>query len=104
MKVEIEFDKGKVEALGYTYERIAATVKRIHAEKNLPCVSDGTVLAFCDNGHKEDYSNMWICISRLINSSWFLKCATALRWFDENDDEVFEDVLSQAALLIRKRA
>lgn len=104
MKVEYEFDKKKIEGLGYTEERVKATVKRIHAEKGLPCLLDGRVLAFTDNGRREDYSNLWINISRLINSKWFLKCATALRWFDENDDEIYEDVLAQAELLIRKRA
>lgn len=102
MKVEYEFNKKKIEELGYTEERVRATVMRIHAEQNLPCIANGTVLAFTDNGHKEDYSNLWINISRLINSKWFLKCATALRWFDEDDDEFFEDVLAQAGLLIRK--
>lgn len=104
MKVEYEFDKTKIEALGYTEERIKATVKRIHEEKGLPCLLDDTVLVFTDNGRREDYSNLWINISRLINSKWFLKCATALHWFDENDDDVYEDVLLQAELLIRKRA
>lgn len=104
MKVEYEFNKAKVEALGYTMPRIEATMKRIHAEKSLLCLSDGDILVFADNGNKEDYSNLWINITKLINSGWFLQCATALRWFDENDDEVYEDVLSQAELLIRKRA
>ena len=102
MKVEYEFDNKMVVKLGYTPERIAATVKRIHAKRHLPCIEDGDVLAFSDTGRKEDYSNLWICISRLINSDWFLRCATALRWFDENDDEEFEDVLAQADLLDRK--
>ena len=104
MKVEYELNNEKIVALGYSPERVAATIKRIHEEKNLICISDGPVLAFSDNGCREDYSNLWICISRLVNSKWFLKCATALRWFDENDDEECEDVLSQAGLLIRSRA
>lgn len=104
MKVEIEFDRNKIVALGYTEKRVKATVMRIHKEKGLPCISGGSVLAFTDNGRREDYSNLWINISRLINSKWFLKCATALRWFDNNDDDVYEDVLAQADLLIRKRA
>ncbi len=104
MKVEYEFDKKQIEELGYTEGRVKTTVMRIHKEKGLPCVSSGSVLAFADNGRREDYSNLWINISRLINSKWFLECATALRWFDNNDDDIYEDILAQADLLIRKRA
>ena len=101
MKVEYAFDKTKLQALGYTYEQAVATVKRVHAERNLPCIADGEILAFSDNGNRQDYSNLWIIITRLINSSWFLKCATAMRWFDENDDDCYEDVLEQAEKLRR---
>ena len=100
MKVEIEFDKAKIEAMGYTYQQVVSTVKQLHAQEGLPCLSDGAVLTFSDRGHKEDYSNLWFNIDQLINSSWFLKCATALRWFDNNDDDLYEDVLAQADLLL----
>ncbi len=103
MRVEFEFDRQKVEDLGHTVDEVYDLVKERFTERGLVCVSENEILAFRDQGGKEDFSAMWVLIVRIINSGWFLQCASACRWYDEFDsDETPEDVLSQAHLLLDK--
>lgn len=103
MRVEFEFDKVKIESLGYSFDDLKTTMKKIFAKNNLPCVIDTDVLAFADNNLDVDYSNMWLNITGLVNTKWFMECASACRWYDEEEpDEVPEDVLSQAWKLIKQ--
>ena len=107
MRVEFEFDRNKVEALGYHMEQVEACLKSVFFADSFRCTAEGHVMIFEDNDQKDDFANMWANIMDLINSSWFLKCATACRWYDLSDngeEELFEDVLAQAHHLIRKKA
>lgn len=69
MKVEYEFDKAKMQKLGFSYEQAVIVVKQAHAERNFPCLSDGEILAFCDNDSRHDYSNLWLIMDRLVNTN-----------------------------------
>ena len=59
------------------------------------------MLAFGSKEHKSDFSHLWTVIMQLTESDWFLNVATACYWCE--DGVRVEDVLSQAALLIRKK-
>ena len=48
MQVKFSFDKAAVERRGCTLEDVHRTVKSLFAVHDLPCVSDGNVLAFKD--------------------------------------------------------
>ena len=85
MNVKISFDKAAVERRGLTLENARRTVKSLFAVHDLPCVSDGEVLAFQDKGHGDDFATMWDVILSLLRADWF--------WQDENGEE---DVLAQA--------
>ena len=102
MKVEFTFDKRLVETSEHTMEGIYETIKREFAAKNLPCVSDGEVLAFSDCGHKDDFSHIWVILWKLSHSEWFLELATSCRFYE--DDGEWEDVLTQAKEKYAKRA
>ncbi|MDR2089713.1 MAG: hypothetical protein LBP73_10195 [Clostridiales Family XIII bacterium] len=94
MKVEFSFDKDIVEQSGYTLGDIHHTIKKKFNERNLPCVSDGDILAFTDNGNKNDFSNMWTVIMGLTRSDWFMSFATSCVWHEDANKK--EDVLRQA--------
>lgn len=94
MKVEIEFDKAKIEALGYTLSDVHYTIKKEYEKYGLPCTSDGEILAFSDLGRKDDYSHLWAVIMRLVKCEWFLEVATACYWCEKG--ERIEDILTQA--------
>lgn len=102
MRVEFEFDRQKVEALGYTVQRVYDTIKRGFREQGLRCAADDEILAFTDNGGKEDFSHIWILIDQLINTSWFAACVTACRWYSY-DDGGYEDVLAKKWMLKREK-
>lgn len=107
MKVEFEFNASKVRAHGYRMEQILATLKRVFEKDGFRCTSESEVITFEGNDQEEDFANMWLSIRDLINSTWFLKCAAACRWYDWSDngeEELCEDVLAQADCLLRKRA
>jgi hypothetical protein len=94
MKVEFTFDKSLVEQNGYTLGDIYNTIKKKFGERNIPCVSDGGILAFSDNGGKNDFSSMWTVIMGLTRADWFLSFATSCVWYE--DEHKWEDVLRQA--------
>ena len=93
MNVKISFDKAAVEQRGLTLEHARQSVKSLFAVHELPCVSDGEVLVFRDKGHGDDFACMWDIILSLLRSDWFMACATACVWQDEDGEE---DVLAQA--------
>lgn len=103
MKVEIAFNPNKVRECGYQMEQILATLKRVFCTDGLRCTSEGEGITFEGNYHEDDFANMWLGIKDLINSSWFLRCASVCRWSDWSDngeEQIVEDVLSQAHHLI----
>ena len=105
MRVEFEFNQPKVAAHGYRMEQILATLKRVFGEDGFRCTSEEGTIMFEGNGREDDFANMWLSIQDLINSTWFLNCAAACRWYDRSDngeEEIFEDVLLQAHLLMQK--
>lgn len=55
MKIELTFDNAAIEQCGYTVGGIYHTIKKLFAERNIPCVSDGDTLAFEDTGGKNDF-------------------------------------------------
>ena len=104
MRVEFQFDPGKVAAHGYRIEQIQATLKRVFEKDGFRCTSEIDVITFEGNDLDGDFADMWLSIQDLINSSWFLKCASACRWYDQSDngeEEICEDVLAQAHYLQR---
>ena len=93
MQVKFSFDKAAVERRGHTLETVHRTVKSLFAAHNLPCVSEGDSLSFRDKGHGDDFACMWDIILSLLRSEWFMECAAACVWQDEDGEE---DVLAQA--------
>lgn len=94
MRVEFEFDNDKIEARGYTLNDVYYTIKKAFAKYELPCVSDGEILAFGGKGAKSDFSHLWTVIMQLTETDWFLDLATACYWCE--DGVRVEDVLTQA--------
>ncbi len=92
MTVKISFSKAAVERQGYVLEDVHRTVKNLFAVHDLPCVSEGSVLAFKDKGHGDDFAVMWDIILTLLRADWFLECAASCVWQDEDGEE---DILSQ---------
>jgi len=70
------------------------TIKKLFATCDLPCISEGATLAFKDKGHGDDFACMWEIIMALLRSEWFLACATACVWQD--DDGAPENILVKA--------
>ncbi|WP_325200519.1 hypothetical protein [Oscillibacter sp.] len=93
MNVKITFDKAAVERRDLVLEDVRQTVQSLFAVHDLPCVSDGEVLAFQDKGHGDDFASMWDVILSLLRADWFRECAASCVWQDENGEE---DVLAQA--------
>lgn len=93
MRVDFSFNQNLVEVNGYTMTDIYGTVKREFAAKNIPCVSEGEILSFVGGEQKNDFSNMWVVIMRLLKSEWFMDFATSCIWREDNDK--WEDVLRQ---------
>lgn len=96
MKVQFSFDQMVVERQGYALEDVYRTVKNLFAVHDLPCIADGSTLAFEDKGHGDDFAVMWDIILSLLRSDWFMDCAVSCVWQDENGKE---DILAQAIKL-----
>lgn len=92
MTVKISFNKAAVERRGYRLEDACQAVKNLFAVHGIPCVSEGSILAFKDKGHSDDFAVMWDVILALLRAGWFLDCAASCVWQDEDGGE---DVLSQ---------
>ena len=92
MTVKISFDKVAVERRGCRLEDARQTVKNLFAVHGIPCISEGSILAFKDKGHGDDFAVMWDIILSLLRADWFLECAASCVWQDEDGEE---DVLSQ---------
>ena len=93
MKVRFSFNDDVAEQRDYIPENVRQTIKNMFAFYDLPCVSDGTVLAFKDKGHSDDFAVMWDIILSLLRTDWFMDCAVSCVWQDEDGEE---DVLVQA--------
>ena len=93
MQIKVTFDRAAAERMGYTLEDVCRAVKCLFAVHDLPCVSFGDVLAFSDKGHGDDFACMWDVILSLLRADWFVGCASACIWQDENGEE---DILAQA--------
>lgn len=106
MRVEFEFDNKRISANGYRMEQIPVTLKRVFFEDGFCCTSEDGVIIFKGNDREDNFANMWLSIQDLINSTWFLKFASACRWYDLSDNgegALFEDVLAQAHHVIKKQ-
>ena len=93
MKVKFSFDRVAVEQRGYTVQNVHRTVKELISFHDLPCVSDGAVLAFKDKDHGAGFAIMWDIILSLLHAEWFIDCAVSYIWQDEDGEE---DVSVQA--------
>lgn len=93
MQVKITFDEAAVKRRGLTLESVHQTVESLFAAHDLPCVSDGSTLAFGDKGHGDDFACMWDIILSLLRSEWFTDCVSSFVWEDEDGEE---DILAQA--------
>ena len=94
MRVDFTFDIAAIEQGGYTVGDIYNTIKKHFAGRNIPCVSDGDILAFEDTGGKDDFSHMWTVIMGLTRADWFMEFATSCIWYEGANE--WEDVLRQA--------
>ena len=99
-RIEIEFDPGKVAALGYSVGDVHRAIKRLFGQYGLPCVTDGYILAITDRGHKDDFSNLWIVLMDLARKKWFQEIAISCFWFDGDGRE---DVLAEVKKLEKQR-
>lgn len=95
MKLEIKLNERALENHGYTMEQASSTIVNLFHREGLACAAEGPVLSVSDRGRKQDYSLMWLNITKLIKSSWFVCCAETCKWYDEENGEP-EDILSQA--------
>lgn len=93
MKVTFTFDEVAMAALSIKGADVRHTIKKLFAERGLPCTSDGAELAFEDVGREDDYADMWHVILGLLKSAWFISSASSCLWEDEDG---IEDVLAQA--------
>ena len=93
MQVNFTFDKAAVEQRGHALEDVHRTLKSLFAVHNLPYASEGDTLSFKDKGHGDDFACMWDIILSLLRSEWFMDCAAACVWQDEDGEE---NVLAQA--------
>ena len=84
MNVKFSFDETAVERRGCTLEDAHGIIKKLFAVRDLPCVSDGGILAFEDKGHGDDFAIMWDIILSLLRSDWFMDCAATCVWQDED--------------------
>ena len=96
MNVKFSFDKAAVERRGHKLEDVHQTVKSLFTVHDLPCVSDDGDLTFKDKGHGDDFAIMWDIILSLLRADWFMDCATACVWQDEDGEE---DILSQVGMV-----
>jgi len=92
MQIAFSFDNRKIAARGANKEDIYRMLKRSFAKKNLPCTSDGDILAFSGTGKSEDYGNIWAIIFALIDCDWFTDCASYCAFTEDGETE---DILSQ---------
>lgn len=94
MKVDFSFDNEVINQKGYEIADIHNTIKNEFKKRGLLCISDSEILAFTDTGGKDDFAYMWIVITSLMKSKWFIESASSCFFYD--DDGTYEDVLSQA--------
>ena len=87
MNVKFSFDKAAAERRGHTLEDVHQAVKSLFAIHDLPCISDGDILAFEDKGHGDDFACMWDAILSLLRADWFMDCAVSCVWQDEDGEE-----------------
>lgn len=92
LKVRLSFDEEEIKRCGMDYKKVCDSLKRRFYAAGIKCVSDDKIFEFIDSGNKNDWGNMWWIILDLLDSEWFVKCATSCV-FIENGME--EDVLSQ---------
>lgn len=102
MRVEFEFNEKALNDRGYSIAQAKYAVHELFVAEGLRCVRDDEILAFADRGGNDDYSSMWLNITKLINSSWFIPCAAACRWYDEEDVEGRSGRYSFASVEIEK--
>ena len=93
MEVNFSFDKVVIAQKGFTLTDVYWTIKSLFAAHGFPCVSDGSILAFKDKGHGDDFATMWEIILSLLRSDWFMECVISCVW---QDGDNIEDVLVQA--------
>lgn len=102
VKVEMTFDDTSIMVNGYRKMDIFRTIKSAFAKSGLICSSENDLLSFEDAGREDDYAHLWNVIKSLMISDWFLKCASSCVFVD--DEDVEEDVLSQAYLFKKRTA
>ncbi len=93
MRVEFAFDEKALRENNISLEKVVSNLKANFSTYNLPCVSDGVVLAFEDTGDKNDYARIWNLIIGYLKTDWFLKYAIKCNFYEYDDNEYFEDVL-----------
>ena len=93
MKVRFSFDKAAVEQRGYRLEDVHRTVKNLFVAHNLPCIADGSTLAFENKDHGDDFVVMWDIILSLLRSEWFVYCVASCVWKDEDGEKDIQSIV-----------
>lgn len=94
MRVDMTFNRQKVDQLGYTLVDVRQTVQKSFELHGLHCVQDGSVLSCADHGGEDDFANLWAVIMALLRTEWFPALASSCVWQDDNG--IQEDLLAQA--------
>ena len=102
MRVDITFDRQKVERQGYPLAAVWETVKQNFEARGLRCVQKEDMLSFTGSGGKDDFADLWAVIMGLLRTDWFPALAASCIWQDDNGAQ--EDVLVQAWKIRDRRA
>ena len=94
MRVDITFDRQKVERQGYPLAAVWETVKQNFEARGLRCIQEEDTLSFTGSGSGDDFADLWAVIMGLLRTDWFPALAASCVWQD--DSGAREDVLSQA--------
>ena len=94
MKVDITFDRQKVERQGYPLAAVRETVKQNFEARGLRCVQEEDILSFTGSGGGDDFADLWSVIMGLLRTDWFPALAASCVWQDDNGTR--EDVLGRS--------
>ena len=77
MRIEMTFDRQKVERQGWTMEAVQETVKKNFEARGLRCIREGNVLSAVGKGGGQDFSDLWAVTTALLRTDWFPAFAAA---------------------------
>ena len=84
MRIEMTFDRQKVERQGWTMEAVQETVRKNFEARGLRCVTEGDALSVVGKGGEQDFSDLWAVTTAILRTDWFPALAAACVWHDDN--------------------